>query len=77
MLFHITIHVIPYILINIFFLFLQDDVPLTMISAQEELVVVLVKELATPGSAILIFVSGLSDIISLSEKLELFSRFQL
>ena len=55
----------------------QDDIPMTMIGAQEDLVMTLVKELATPGSAILIFVSGLSDIISLSEKLERISKFQL
>lgn len=48
-----------------------------MMSAQEELVMMLVKELATVGSDILIFVSGLSDIISLSEKLERFAKFQL
>ena len=48
-----------------------------MIGTQEDLVMILIKEIATPGSAILIFVSGLSDIISLSEKLERFKKFQL
>ena len=59
------------------FLLQQDDIPPTMIGVQEDLVMILVKEVATTGSAILIFVSGLSDIISLSEKLERLAKFQL
>jgi HrpA-like RNA helicase len=55
----------------------SDDVPQTVPKEQYNLVVSLIKAVGQPGTAVLVFVSGIADITELTERFENQPRYKL
>jgi len=55
----------------------SDDVPQTVPKEQYNLAVGLIKAVGQPGTAVLVFVSGIADITELTERFEGLSRYRL